>query len=73
VTSTHILRTIAAHQPIMMRDLHLVLSDWNPRTIDNILRRLSDEGLIYGRDDSRKRYKGPVWLTVKGSEKVDEI
>ena len=68
-----ILRTITMHQPILIRDLYLALPSWNSRTVDNILRCLSDEGLIHGRSDSRKRYKGPVWLTVRGRGVIDEI
>ena len=71
MTLTHltILRTIAAHQPILKDELYRILS-----------MRLTGDGHYYQLKSLRKRgyiqygrRKGPIWLTVKGSEVIDEI
>jgi DNA-binding MarR family transcriptional regulator len=61
-----ILRAIADNQPVMISDLHKD-SDLTYNTFSNMLTSMRDEGLIH-----KRGYKGPVWLTVKGRDKVDE-
>jgi len=71
VTPSHltILRTVAKNQPILKDDLHRLLSI-----------RLSSDGHYYQLKNLRKRgyiqygrKRGPVWLTLKGSEVINEI
>ncbi len=62
MTSTHlaILRTIAAHQPIMKDDLY------HPLPVNNYeLKSLRKQGYI-----QYSRRKGPVWLTMRGREAI---
>jgi len=69
MTSTHltILRTIATHQPILKGDLYELLPMSN-ECMQVYLWSLKRKGYIqYG------RVKGPVWLTVKGREVINEI
>ena len=63
-----ILRTIAAHQPILKEDLYRILSMQRKDGHYYQLKNLRKQGYI-----SCGRRKGPVWLTVKGSEVIDEI
>ncbi len=71
MTPTHltILRTIAAHQPILKDDLYCLLSlRLNSAGHYIELMNLRKRGYVqYGRN------RGPVWLTVKGGEAIDEV
>ena len=67
-TQLSILRTIAAHQPILKDELYRILS-----------MRLSEDGHYYELKNLRKRgyiqygrRKGPVWLTLLGSATIDK-
>jgi len=63
-----ILRTIAKHQPIMASDLHSAAGQGvTYRSFVAALTELVELGLI-----NKNRHKGPVWLTVRGREKLDD-
>ncbi len=68
-TQLNILRTIAQHQPILKDDLYKLLSiRLNSAGHYIELMNLRKRGYVqYGRN------KGPVWLTVKGREVIDEV
>ena len=70
MTPTHlaILRTINAKQPIMKNDIYRSVPDYAPHTLANYLSALQDMGYI-----QYERKRGPVWLTLKGLEVVNEI
>ena len=68
-TQLNILHTIAAHQPILKDELYRILS-----------MRLTEDGHYYQLKNLRKRgyiqcgrRKGPVWLTVRGSEVIKGV
>ncbi len=60
-----ILRTIAKHQPILKSDLYKLPIP--SQCIQVYLWNLRQQGYV-----SYDRRKGPVWLTVKGREVIDE-
>ena len=71
MTPTHltILRTIAAHQPILKDELYRILS-----------MRLTEDGHYYQLKNLRKRgyiqcgrRKGPVWLTLQGLQIIEGV
>lgn len=68
MTPTHltILRTIAAHQPILKEDLYHLLSIPIGKHYYQ-LKCLHKQGYV-----QFERKKGPVWLTVRGKEVLDE-
>ena len=63
-----ILRIIAAHQPILKEDLYRLSSLTSKDSQNYQLKNLRKQGYI-----QFERKQGPVWLTVRGSEVVDEI
>ena len=66
-THLHILRTIATHQPILKDELYRSISEYSPYTLADCLSTLHDMGYVqYG------RHKGPIWLTLLGSETIDK-
>ncbi len=68
-TQLTILRTIARYQPIMKDNLYRLLSlRLNSAGHYIELMNLRKRGYVqYGRN------RGPVWLTVKGGEAIDEV
>ncbi len=68
-TQLNILRTIAKFQPIIKDELYRLLSlRLNSAGHYIELMNLRKRGYVqYGRN------RGPVWLTVKGGEVIDEV
>ncbi len=62
-TQLSILRTIAAHQPILKDELYRILST----RLNYQLKNLRKRGYV-----EYERRKGPVWLTLRGKELIDE-
>ena len=63
-----ILRTIAAHQPILKEDLYRLSSILSKDSQNYQLKNLRKQGYI-----QFERKRGPVWLTMRGAEMLDEI
>ncbi len=68
-TQLTILRTIAARQPAMIRDLHSAIGQGIVYcTFSNILTDMYELGLIH-----KGGHKGPIWLTVRGSQVAEGV
>ncbi len=67
MTPTHliILRTIAAHQPILKLDLYQLLP-MPYQCVQVYLWKLRQQGYV-----RYERRKGPVWLTMRGKEVIE--
>ena len=68
-TQLSILRTIAAHQPILKDELYRILSmRLNSAGHYIELMNLRERGYI-----QYSRARGPVWLTVRGRGVIEEV